>query len=237
MRVAHFLLMVWDRLEYTQMTLSSFLRTASSAKLHIVDNGSQARTKEWLAAWAKANSPSVASYVRHPTNLGIAKPTQAFWEAMQKAKEPWFGKIDNDIEFVSAGWVGRLTEVLERCPSVGVASVCHFARDFEREVKAGQSKVVTEGGVQFNPRSHVGGCGYLMRAEVQKKVGPLMVHKGIYSWTLYQEQINQAGYKTAYAYPFVPVGHLGEWADQRIKSKEYQDYAKKILDMRRPPKK
>lgn len=227
------LLLVWNRKEYTEMTLNSVLQNTSYPfQLHIVDNASDEPTASFLRAWVSAHPEVVRSFRRSATNDGLSIPTQAFWNQMKSEKRPWWGKIDNDILF-SAGWLERLVEVMEKCPSVGVASVCHFPRDFEREVQKDPSVIKEINGVKVYPRSHVGGCGYLLRAKACFTGGDLDNRYGkIFGWTRYQEILNQKGLLTAYAYPLVPVQHLGEWNNQAIKNDEYEKYNEVIWEMR-----
>lgn len=229
------LLLVWNRQEYTEMTLETIVNnTQYPYELHIVDNGSDPKTADWLKSWVNSHPSIIGSYKRNAENLGLSPPTQDFWTAMQERGEPWFGKIDNDIEFPD-GWLGRLVEVMEKCPTVGVASVCHYARDFEREVVSGASPVTEVNGVQYQVRTHVGGCGYLLRAEAQKAVGDIPVNMGkVFGWTKYQNWLNGRGWETVYAYPYVSVAHLGEWTNQRIKNDEYEKYNQTIWNYRHP---
>lgn len=229
----HLLLLVWNRLEYTQRTLESVLRcTKHPFRLHVVDNASDPPTADFLKRWTEEHPEVVESFVRSEVNEGLSPPTRRFWAQMKARKELWWGKIDNDIIFPE-GWLGRLVEVLEKCPSVCVASVCHYSVDFEREVQASPEVILEEGGVRFFPRSHVGGCGYLIRGSACFRVGLLDSRYGkLFGWTRFQERLNQHGFITAYAYPLIPVQHLGEWANQAIQTREYLDYNEKIWEMR-----
>lgn len=229
------LLLVWNRQEYTEMTLKTIVEnTKHPYELHIVDNASDKKTADWLKSWVAQHPTIIGSFRRNDENEGLSPPTQRFWTEMQARGEPFFGKIDNDIEFPE-GWLGRLVEVMEKCPKVAVASVCHFAKDFQREVESGQATVQEENGVSYQERTHVGGCGYLLRANAQKQLGDIPVNMGkVFGWTKYQNWLNGRGWKTVYAYPFVPVAHLGDWDNQRIKTQEYEEYSKVIWNFRHP---
>jgi glycosyltransferase involved in cell wall biosynthesis len=230
-KLVHLVLIVWNRLEYTQVTLDSVLRcTQYPYRLHIVDNASDPPTGNYLSKWAEEHPEVVESFVRNATNEGLSVPTQMFWDHMRARREPWWGKIDNDIIFTE-GWLARLVEVMEKCPSVGVASVCHYPTDFEREAQKGG--IEEENGVRFYPRSHTGGCGYLLRAEACRQGGKISTDFGkMFGWSMYQAKLNKRGWKTAYAYPLVPVKHLGAWEGQDNTSPEYVEYAKTIKRFR-----
>lgn len=228
------LLLVWNRKEYTEMTLESVLAcTERPYQLTIIDNASDAPTAEFLSGWVEKNKHVVRSFRRNSTNEGLSGPTQSFWDEMMAEGRSYFGKIDNDIIFTD-GWLGRIVEVMEKCPSVAVASVCHYPTDFEREVQKDPNSVKAENGVRFWPRSHTGGCGYLVRAHVIKRIGKLTTQFGkMFGWSMFQHQINKRrlGY-TAYAYPLVPVQHLGAWEGQHINTEEYEEYAKTVKRFR-----
>lgn len=225
------LLLVWNRREYTEMTLESVLRcTTYPFQLTVIDNASDPPTADFLAKWVQDHAEVVRSYTRNPVNEGLSPPTQRFWDQMLGEGRPWWGKIDNDIIF-SPGWLERLVEVMEKSPKTAVASVCHYPRDFEREAKKGG--IVTEGGISIFPRSHTGGCGYLVRAEAVRAAGKLSDIWGkMFGWSEYQHKLNRLGWFTAYAYPLVPVEHLGAWEGQKIRTTEYEDYAAQVKKFR-----
>jgi len=226
------LLMVWDRPEYTRMTLENLVRvTKRPFQLTIYDNGSEPPTAKYLKRWVEDNPTLVRKFTRNPTNQGLVPPTQEFWGEMEKEGHPWWGKIDNDI-LHPEGWLSCLVEVLEKFPRVGVVSSCPVRDYGGTGIIKSPELVVESGDLGYYPVPFAGGCGYPMRKEACSSGGPLSSGSGIFSWTVYQDHLNKLGWLTVLAYPLVLVKHLGTWGKQSLDTPEYREYDRKIWEMR-----
>jgi hypothetical protein len=98
-----------------QLTLYSFLRYATSLPPFLVaDNGSESgaldflKSQQWITVYTKADRDPVRAgpdYTQHGPTLD--------WLA-GKVKSPYFLTIDSDMEFLAAGWLEDMLELMSR---------------------------------------------------------------------------------------------------------------------------
>lgn len=107
-KVAIFTL-TYDRLDFTQNMLKSMTATADYPfDWFVVDNGSQDKTPGWLKKkeWAKV-------YLSDK-NLGISGGSNKALEMIELGDYQIIGKVDNDCEFQTKGWLKDIIDLWKR---------------------------------------------------------------------------------------------------------------------------
>ena len=198
-----FIMLTYNRLDLTKKSLESLLKNKYPFHLVIHDNGS---TEEGMIEYLKEmkiKDERIVDLTFSRENLGLSKPTNAFWEKYYR-KYPYLGKIDNDTVVPEDG-VERLVDVLDHCPHVGI---CHGYHGKEKDDAFG---VLTEiDGRLFAKARWGGGCFYAMRSSIVNKYGFISTKYGLKGgWTRYQIRVRKRGYKIVYPFPLVRVNHLG----------------------------
>lgn len=110
-------MVTFNRLDETRRTVEALARTWAfeEAKVVIWDNGSQDGTADYVGALALPN----LTVVMYPENIGCPR---ALNEIMWSRREPGqdFIKIDNDMEPMMVGWVGKLAAFARDHPAVAM---------------------------------------------------------------------------------------------------------------------
>lgn len=153
----------------------------------------------------------VKRIVLNKMNMGISLPTNLFWEA---SEAEFLGKVDNDT-LVPPGWLARLVDAFQKSDRLGVVGGYHFNPGYA-DLKALDRRVVDINGVGLVPDAFIGGCCYLFRKSLQKKMGYLFVKPNLktHGWTEYQMAICLNGYNNGYLYPLLPVEHFDDPLDE-----------------------
>ena len=107
---------VWNQLKLTQECIDSIIRyTSSSYKLIIIDNGSQAQTKEYLEELIRNNQAAV-TLIRNETNLGFVK---AINQGLKASHGDYVCLLNNDTK-VQKGWLEELINIAQQSPKIGI---------------------------------------------------------------------------------------------------------------------
>jgi glycosyltransferase involved in cell wall biosynthesis len=111
-KVAIFML-TKDRKSYTQRTLKSLKNsTKYPFDLFIYDNGSTDGTKEWLKRgmkWVEFKHTKLS-----PKNVGITAASNECLDEIAKGDYQLILKLDNDVEFLSKGWLEDFVALWQR---------------------------------------------------------------------------------------------------------------------------
>lgn len=111
-RVAIFMI-TYDRLEYTQRTIESLKKsTKYPYDLYVFDNGSTDGTKEFLETLAKTGE--LAWVESSPDNKGLTLGSNACIDAIMEHDYQLVGKVDNDVEFMTKGWLETFVDLWKR---------------------------------------------------------------------------------------------------------------------------
>ena len=221
------LMFTYDRLEYTLKTFERLLESTDYPyDLHIVDNHSTDGTVDWLKQIEVKYKYLIKSITYNPTNEGLPKPTNEFWE---RVETDLVGKIDNDT-LVPNGWMERLVQAHVKSDKIGVVGGYHFRpEDFNEE--DAQKKLFTENGIQVVKDTHIGGCCYLMKRSFYKTYGPMKYNPNLktHGWTEYQNNLVHQGYIVGYLYPLVQLDYMDDPRSTHcLINEKYQEYTKKI---------
>ena len=120
---------IWDTIEngrskYTNAALESLYRTVDWGRhrLVCVDNGSCYETKIILDHW----EPKIGfSRIENEANLGQASAINQAWRMFDPEADRHVARVDNDIKFMTNGWMDVLEEVIERDEEIGLAALKH----------------------------------------------------------------------------------------------------------------
>ncbi|MFC2170384.1 glycosyltransferase [Calditrichota bacterium] len=221
----------WNRIEYTQISLPALLEnTQYPFELHIVDNGSNDGTPGYLKDMQSLYPEIIKSLTLNETNRGLPQPTNEFWRSV---KTDFIGKVDNDT-IVPPGWLQKLVEAHEQVPEIGVVAAYHFPLNEVNDAVV-KSKVTSKNGISILRDSHVGGCAYLMKKNVQEKTGfmPVDPNRKIMGWTEYQNKITAQGFWIGYYYPLIGLEYLDDPRNENcLIDSKYLEYSRQIWSQR-----
>jgi len=109
---------VHDRLELTKACVESIeLTTRSPYRLILIDNGSLEETARYLEAYASCTAN--VALVRNEENLGWVKAAN---QGLARATGPFAVLMNNDTVVKTPDWLGRLIEVAESEPDIGLVN-------------------------------------------------------------------------------------------------------------------
>ncbi|PIQ82810.1 MAG: hypothetical protein COV76_01475 [Candidatus Omnitrophica bacterium CG11_big_fil_rev_8_21_14_0_20_64_10] len=109
---------IWNLPELTGRCLESVIQnTGRSIRLILIDNGSEAPTREMLDQFAQA-APVPVAILRNTVNLGFIK---AINQGLAAAQAPWICLLNNDT-VVTAGWLTEMIRVADQDPQIGLVN-------------------------------------------------------------------------------------------------------------------
>jgi GT2 family glycosyltransferase len=109
---------VWNQLGYTRLAVDYIIRNTSRPyELVIVDNGSGPDVKAYFDS---VRGEADISYIRNEKNVG---PIAAINQAFRAARYDWLAVIHNDVVVFEKDWLGKITGVMERDASIGLAGL------------------------------------------------------------------------------------------------------------------
>ena len=225
-----FLMLTYDRFQYTKKSVAALLANDFAFHLAIHDNGSTEPGMIDYLRGLKASDRRVLDVHFAGENLGLPAPTNAFWERHIDSY-PYLGKLDNDT-LVPEDAVERLVDILDHCPRVAVCHGHHWSG-----VNFPARRLVNVDGRLLLKAKWGGGCFYGIRSSVVRRFGRIGISYGkMGGWTRYQIKVRRKGWKVVYAYPLVRVRHLGEAASGRPEEHgQYISYYGEIGRRRRTP--
>jgi len=107
------IMLTWNALQFTQITLTSLLKSEDHFDLIVFDNGSDQKSKEFLRSIA--GDPRVKKIIFSDKNLGV---WQGRYRASQLVGTPLVCFIDNDVCFPSH-WLRNMEELFTQDSQVG----------------------------------------------------------------------------------------------------------------------
>ncbi|MBO5489856.1 MAG: glycosyltransferase, partial [Desulfovibrio sp.] len=200
---AHLSLITWNRLDLTRRCLESLLAvTPPGYSLTIADNGSDNETRDYLRALTTRHGHiSLKCLAR---NMGLTVASNLAWDDAGDADVCI--KLDNDLEFLDARWLSRLTTLLEAYPRVGMAAyrLCEWHEPSRRPLPLpdgdyAEETTVCGGGCAAIPRATRETLGYW-----NEGYGRYGHEDQDYSW-----RAARAGYTLAALDPTGMVAHRG----------------------------
>ena len=212
------------RIEYVKQTLPAlFASTEYPFRLTIVDNASTDGTAEYIYS---LKEPRIARKIFNAENLALTVPTNEFWK---RSAAKYVGKIDDDI-LVPKGWIERLLEPLEECPSVAVVGCFYFNPTEDFEYEKCKHNIIKVGRYQLFLQKSVGGACHLARREILAKAGAIPEGLPMVSaTTTYQKRLLRGGYLVGYRYPLVVAEHLDDpRSGKSLLGSTYFKYAKDL---------
>jgi GT2 family glycosyltransferase len=223
-----FLILTFNRLQYTKETLESLFKNKYSFHLCIYDNGSSEPGLIEYLKNIKNKESRIIDLQFSKINSGLSIPTNSFWKA-HKDIYPYLGKIDNDT-IIPEDAVARLVDIMDNCPNV---AICHGHHWFD--VNFSQKRLKNINGRLLLKIRWGGGCFYLIRSSIVHKFGYIPEKHGkMGGWTEYQNKVRRRGNNIVYAYPLIKVRHLGDKLSGRVEEeKNYTEYNNLIKEIRR----
>ncbi|MBN1587219.1 MAG: glycosyltransferase family 2 protein [Candidatus Omnitrophica bacterium] len=116
--VCDVVLLTWNQLELLQPCVESILKnTTVPIRLMIVDNGSEAPTKEYLSR-VKGNDLVRIEVLTNESNLGFVGGMN---RGMNESTGPYVCLLNNDT-LVTPGWMREMLAVAESSPEIGIVN-------------------------------------------------------------------------------------------------------------------
>ncbi len=165
-------IVVWNQRVYTEECLESILaHTVQSFRIILVDNASDAATREYLREFARAH-PENTLLIRHEKNYGFVKGANI---GMRASRAPYVCLLNNDTR-VADGWLEGIIGVLERFPEVGIVNpssntLGQKLSSYEEEDLVRMGQTVKSQGVQYERRAVAHGFCMTMRKSLIDEIG------------------------------------------------------------------
>lgn len=212
-------MVTWDRLKYTKQAVESVLKQKGDFKLHIVDNGSQDGTVEYLKS---LKDPRI-EITLWDTNRGLSEATEYVFG---RSDADYLGRVDNDV-ILPEDWLERCVEAHTKYPNFGFIGGFHF---FDYHLTDITPKITEYNGIKIWEKPYIGGCSFLIPKAVHDRYGTIQ-GSGVMGLTDYQEEVGKERIN-GYLYPFIKVDHL-EHANSpgNIKDEEYENYSVRCRNM------
>lgn len=118
MIVCDVIIPIWNQRERTQRCLESVLRhTGLPICLILIDNGSEAPTRDWLREFGGYSSIP-AQILRNADNLGFIKAVN---QGIRAARSSWVCLLNNDT-IVTPDWLAEMIRIAETDPHIGLVN-------------------------------------------------------------------------------------------------------------------
>jgi len=212
----HLVMMTYNRLEYTKLSLPQLLRdTTEDFSLTLWDNGSTDGTREYIDA---IDDRRIVEKVFSETNKGQAYVTNLVW---QNTNADLVGKVDNDC-LVTPGWTRILTKAHEDIPQLGVVGCWHFfPEDFDYE--RAKHKIQSFNGHQIFRHPSIDGSALLMKRSLVEQLGPCGDNEYLSG---YWRRLALAGYINGFYYPLVYQEHMDDPLSEHCLIRDDADLAR-----------
>jgi len=211
-----FMLPVYNRLEYTKMSIPSILANKFDFRLTVINDGStEPGIKEYLRK--VANRDKRVNLIENERNLGLSTNTNRFWSKIAKAE--FVGKFDNDA-IIPPNCVESLYKFITKADKVGIVGSFPFPKTWGKRWTLSDMG----GGMQGVAVKFIGGIGYIMRKKLTELYPIPKEGTKMWGWTNWQRRVsNKHKVIIAYAYPLIPIIHLC-WLRRDMEEKLYQSY-------------
>lgn len=171
---------VWNQRECTERCINSIRdNTKYPYRLILIDNGSDADAREYLATLAKEDRR--VELIRNEENLGFIKATN---QGLKLSNAPYSCLMNNDAE-ATVGWLTELISVAESDRAIGLVNP---------QSKRGNSR---EKGARYLETNQCMGYCMIIKREVLDKIGYLDEAFGVggFDDTDFSRRADLAGYK------------------------------------------
>jgi len=210
---------VYNRLEYTKMSLASILADPTEEfSLTIWDNGSTDGTREYLSS---VKDPRITRTVLARENAYLHG---AFNDLCSRSSADLVGIIPNDF-LVTPGWTKILAQAHADVPEFGMIGCWHyFPEDFDYE--RAKHKIQRFGRHQIFRHPFTGGGAGLVKLDSIRKCGQLQSSATTGYWT----QMAVRGYVNGFYFPLIHVEHMDDPKSKHTCLKDEASYqaAKKV---------
>lgn len=180
---------VWNQLDVTKDCIERIFRNTSYPyRLIIVDNASDAATKEYL--YGLRDDPRI-TLIRNDRNLGFVKAVN---QGMRLSDSPYLCVMNNDT-LPAPGWLNELVKFAETHPDVGIMNpLCGSPAGYTLESYSEHIK--SNSGKYMEMNQCFLFCA-LIKKEVVKKIGYLDESFGMggYDDTDYSRRAHEVGYR------------------------------------------
>ncbi|MDD3296595.1 MAG: glycosyltransferase family 2 protein [Candidatus Omnitrophica bacterium] len=193
---------VWNLKGITERCIESIIKnTRCQYRLIIIDNGSEAETKQYLEGLK--NDSRIKNYllIRNEENLGC---TKAINQGMRASTEEYMAVLNNDT-ICCQGWLFELVGVAEAAPDIGIVNPNSNNLGFNCPKKMSLDKYALSlmqryKGKYIEMATAVGFCS-LIKKEVVEKIGVYdeAFGMGYFDDTEYSMRAREFGYKTVFA--------------------------------------
>ena len=198
--VCDIVVLVWNQPRLTRRCVESlFAHTHVPARLFIVDNGSDAPTRDYLASLG-SRGPIEVTLLRNETNEGFARGMN---RGLAASRAPWVCLLNNDT-VVTEGWLERMLDVGQVHPDIGLINP--VSNIFGHRPAPGTDLATHAAVVGAQPASYVevGACigfCWLIRRTVIEAIGYLDEAMGLafFEDTEYCRRAWQAGFRSVVA--------------------------------------
>jgi GT2 family glycosyltransferase len=221
----------YNRLHYTKECLPSLIETASNNipyMISVIDNGSTDGTPEYLQELF--NEKKITNLILNPINLGVSKAHNLLW-SMFADRVDIYGKVDNDILFKNKNWLNDIVNILDNCPSVGMAG-CSVEWEWEGQNRVPKKfTLMNENGVDYRYKNdNLGGACVFVPKRTNDKFGYWNEGYALYGEedTDYGFRIRISGMKNVYAMDIENAYHLDEYKDDEYTRFKNEERSKNI---------
>lgn len=197
-------------------------------KLIVVSNGSCFDTVKIIKKWEHSINMHVAW---NKENIGQAAAINQGWKtAREISPDHLLGRIDNDVQLQTNGWLDLLEQCVWRDPKIGIAALKHAdlldCPEQEGYLKTSYHTLPHKRGekhIIIEKVNHCLGAVQLINPMLFEKIGYLDV-LGQWGWEdhLYSVRCQLAGFYSAYC-------HVGHFVDlDEVKDATYQSWKDRI---------
>lgn len=210
----------YDRLDYSKATYFEMIGSAGyKFDWFVWNNGTEKGTNEFLSD--KANIPTewLNQWETNPQNIGLTNASNKLVDyIVNKDKYDIIMKVDNDVEFITYGWLADMVELWKRNHMIYVSPYVEGLVDNPGGAKrVGRGLIGSE---LVEVTHHIGGITALISAKAYKKFRweDKMLH-GNQDMEA-SEAFRNMGYMPCY-YPKHIIRHRDTTEGQHIKYKKY----------------
>lgn len=169
------MLVCFNRIELTKRAFSHLLQSTpqlhnGTARLIIVDNGSEDSTPEYLTE-LKEKYSFISDVQLNPKNMGIGIGRSQCLKLANKYNDPYLSTIDNDVELPD-NWLGKCLDVIKANPDFSIG-VNLEGRKYPAINRAGKT-------FQFKASGNLGTACTVFPRLLHSQIGYFITEYGLY---------------------------------------------------------
>ncbi len=153
----------FNRAGINAINLKALLQTTDDFELHIVDNGSEDSTWEFVNSLKDSR---IKSRKLFDVNYGITYALN--YTLSKRKKDQYFISVDSDVNIKTSDWVSQFLGVMNAFPKVGLLGAY---RDNLFEEKEISPKLLSSKDIFYYEYSYITGCCICIRPEVLDLLG------------------------------------------------------------------